>query len=371
MSMMSLRSEKSRAQLEAYLLSLEIEKAMGALPSADHEVDMGGRRRRFRGGGEVANKAFSWLWGTISGTLAPVGKSLKESDTAAALGQVLKAASEQPKAAAAAVDKAAAAAISSAVPVVQSISVAAPFAAVAITRSYLLSHPSLAVAIADYSSRLAMKIVDKMHLLGPSWGVFISELRVTSGIVLSSATDAATLVATRPYLALYISYLLLAQYASYKKTTIKDLLKTTGDQIAGAAMGMGSAAVGSMKAFGGDFVSVVDTQWTGFQTWLDAKSEVDDSLKALGGKIKEELKQKATDAKKDGQAKKDEENAIKEGAVAPPGPPAPGLSAEERGAPSGGRRLTSRRRRRAAYLPRQTRRSSSGRRRGYSRRRRE
>jgi hypothetical protein len=348
--------------LEAYLLSLELEEATGALAPA-MEMEGGRRRRRFRGGGEVAKKAFSWLWGTISGTLKPVGESLAASDTAAALGKVLEAAKSQPKAMVVAADKAAAAAVSSAVPVVQGLSAAAPIAAFAVGRSYLLSHPSLAVSIADYASRLAITVGDNVGVLGPSWGVFIAEFKSATGIALDAVKNAGTVVSQRPYVALYISYLLLKQYATYKKTTVKDLLTDTGKKVANAALGAGTAAVGAASAFGSDFVSVVDAQYAEFEAWLNTRPDVDESIKALGRQVKSELKQKAEAAKATAAA--EEEKAEEE---IGDDTPRSGTGA----APSGGRRrLTSRHLRthpRRASGPRRTRRSSSGRRRGYSRR---
>ena len=360
--LVGLSSEKSRAQLEAYLLSLELEEATGALAPASMDMEGGRRRRRFRGGGEVAKKAFSWLWGTISGTLKPVGESLAASDTAAALGKVLEAAKSQPKAMVVAADKAAAAAVSSAIPVVQGLSAAAPIAAFAVGRSYLLSHPSLAVSIADYASRMAITVGDNVGVLGPSWGVFIAEFKSATGIALDAAKNAGTVVSQRPYVALYIAYLLLKQYATHKKTTVKDLLTDTGKKVANAALGAGTAAVGAVGAFGTDFVSVVVAQNDEFEAWLNTRPDVDESIKALGRQVKNELKQKAEAAKATAAA--EEEKAEEE--IGDESPRA-GTGA------TGGRRrrLTSRHLRthpRRASGPRRTRRSSSGRRRGYSRR---
>lgn len=361
--LVGLSSEKSRAQLEAYLLSLELEEATGALAPA-MDMEGGRRRRRLRGGGEVANKAFSWLWGTISGTLKPVGESLAASDTAAALGKVLEAAKSQPKAMVVAADKAAAAAVSSAIPVVQGLSAAAPIAAFAVGRSYLLSHPSLAVSIADYASRMAITVGDNVGVLGPSWGVFIAEFKSATGIALNAAKNAGTVVSQRPYVALYIAYLLLKQYATHKKTTVKDLLTDTGKKVANAALSAGTAAVGAVGAFGTDFVSVVDAQYAEFEAWLNTRPDVDESIKALGRQVKSELKQKAEAAKTSAAA--EEEKAEEEIGDESP--------RSGTGAAGGRRRLTSRHLRthpRRASGPRRTRRSSSGRRRGYSRRMRE
>jgi len=355
--LVGLSSEKSRAQLEVYLLSLELEEPQGALAPA-MDMEGGRRRRRFRGGGEVAKKAFSWLWGTISGTLKPVGESLAASDTAAALGKVLEAAKSQPKAMVVAADKAAAAAVSSAIPVAQGLSAAAPIAAFAVGRSYLLSHPSLAVSIADYASRMAITVGDNLGVLGPSWGVFIAEFKSATGIALDAAKNAGTVVSQRPYVALYIAYLLLKQYATHKKTTVKDLLTDTGKKVATAALSAGTAAVGAVGAFGTDFVSVVVAQNDEFEAWLNTRDDVDESIKALGRQVKSELKQKAEAAKATAAA--EEEKAEEEIGDESP--------RSGTGAAGGRRRLTSRRLRRAAYLPRRTRRSSSGRRRGYSRR---
>ena len=355
-----LSSEKSRAQLEAYVLSLEIEEALGALPPADMDIDGGRRRRRMRGGGPIANKAFAWLWGKISGTVKPMG----DAETAKALGDVLTAASAQPAAAVAAVDRSAAAAIRSAIPVVQGVSAAAPAALVALGTNYLRAHPSLVVAVADYASKMAVKVGDNFGLLGPSWGTAISEFKDVANITVRAAKEGALIVADRPYVAAYIAYLLLAQYAKYKGTSITELLKTTGNAVAGAALGSATGVASAASGLASDVASVSAAQYAEFEQWLNQRPDVDASLKELGAKVKTELKAKADAAK--AKAKEEEQKAVDMGAVAPqasgPGDDANPIQA--------GRRSTSRRYRRASG-PRRTRRSSSGRRQGYSRRRRE
>ena len=366
MSMMSLRSEKSRAELEAYCMALELEAAVGALPPAD-EMPEGGRRRRMRGGGPVANAAFKWLWGKISASATAVSGAAAATDTGAALGEVLTAAQTIPVRAANGVDAAAAKGVRAVAPVVDTVVSAAPKVAGLIGMSYVYSHPSLAVGIADLAARLAARVTDAAGGFGPSWNALYKEILASATIAAGAAKDLGSLAANRPYVAATIAWILLDQYAKSKGTNAMAILTTTGNTIATAAKSAAGSAAAAAAGAGSDFVNVVDVQWNDFHDWMEARPAIAESLKALNAEIKTEMKKKAKAVNKEAAA----DQEAKVGAIAPI---APGSSGNE-GAPSPmagkGRRLTSRRRRHRVSAPRRTRRSSSGRRRGGSRRRRE
>jgi hypothetical protein len=363
-----LSGEKSRAQLEAYCMALELEAAVGALPPADDDMKEGGRRRRMRGGGPVANAAFKWLWGKISASATAVKGMAAATDTGAALGEVLTAAATVPARAAKKVDVAAAKGVRAVAPVVDTVVNAAPKVAGLIGLSYVYSHPSLAVGIADLAARLAARVTDAAGGFGPSWKTLYAEILASAGIAAGAAKDLGLLAADRPYVAATIAWILLDQYAKSKGTNALALLTTTGNTIAAAAKNAAGSAAEAAAGAGSDFVNVVNVQWNEFHVWMESRPAITDSLKALSAEIQSKMKEKAKAAAAPAAAEE-----AKVGAIAPL---ASGSSGNE-GAPSpmpsgatGGRRLTSRRLRRSS-APRRTRRSSSGRRRGYSRRRRE
>lgn len=372
MSMMSLRSEKSRAELEAYCMALELEAAVGALPPAD-EMSEGGRRRRMRGGGPVANAAFKWLWGKISASAAAVAGMAVTTDTGTALSEVLTAAQTIPVRAAKGVDAAAAKGVRAVAPVVDTVVNAAPKVAGLIGLSYVYSHPSLAVGIADVAARLAARVTDAAGGFGPSWKTLYAEILASAGIAAGAAKDLGSLAVNRPYVAATIAWILLDQYAKSKGTNAMAILTTTGNKIASAAKDATVSAAAAAAGAGSDFVNVVNVQWNEFHVWMDSRPELVDSLKALSAEIKTEMTKKAKAVKKDAAVAEE----AKVGAIAPMVPGSSGNEgaaspmAQAGPAGSGGRRLTSRRRRHRVSGPRRTRRSSSGRRRGGSRRRRE
>lgn len=372
MSMMSLRSEKSRAELEAYCMALELEAAVGALPPAD-EMPEGGRRRRMRGGGPVANAAFKWLWGKISASAAAVAGMAATTDTGTALSEVLTAAQTIPVRAAKGVDAAAAKGVRAVAPVVDTVVNAAPKVAGLIGLSYVYSHPSLAVGIADLAARLAARVTDAAGGFGPSWNTLYAEILASAGIAAGAAKDLGSLAVNRPYVAATIAWILLDQYAKSKGTNAMAILTTTGNTIATAAKGAAGSAAAAAAGAGSDFVNVVNVQWNEFHVWMESRPELVDSLKALSAEIKTEMTKKAKSVKKDAAVAEE----AKVGAIAPiaPGPAGADEMESAVGPPQGqagrGRRLTSRRRRHRVSVPRRTRRSSSGRRRGGSRRRRE
>ena len=346
-------------------MALELEAAVGALPPAD-DMENGGRRRRMRGGGPVANAAFKWLWGKISASAKVAAAQAAATDTSAALGEVLTAASTVPSRAVKGIDAAAAKGVRAVAPVVDTVVNAAPKVAGLIGLSYVYSHPSLAVGIADLAARLAARVTDAAGGFGPSWKTLYAEISASAGIAAGAATDLGLLAANRPYVAATIAWILLDQYAKSKGTNAMAVLTTTGNTIAAAAKGAAGSAAAAAAGAGSDFANVVDVQWNEFHVWMEARPAIAESLKALNAEIKTEMKKKANAVKKEAAVAEE----AKVGAIAPI---APGSSGNE-GAPSpmaqGGRRLTSRRLRRSSG-PRRTRRSSSGRRRGNSRRRRE
>jgi hypothetical protein len=385
-----------RDEIEAQCMALEIERLTG--------VSGGGRRGSKRGGGPVANAAFKWLWGKISGAAVavggPVASAAAASDTAAALKEVLEAAKTVPSESVKGVDAAIATSIRTAVPVVKGLAAAAPAATAFVGMSYAYSHPSIAIGIADCATRFAAIIVDNVGGLGPSWETAIKELISSATIIKGAAINAATIVADRPYLATAIAWILLDQYARSKGKTASTLLKETGSELEKKALGLASGAAASAKGFGTDFADTAVSQWNDFIRWLETRPELgaEDAKKQLGelkakfgNAIKERAEANAAVAKEEEQkasAKAPQRPArtesVDDEVMSPQKPaedPGAGMEWGLKGDGSGewvkrpkrgGRRLTSRRRRhRAAYLPRQTRRSSSGRRRGYSRRQRE
>ena len=372
MSMMTLRSEKSRAELEAYCMALELEAAVGALPPAD-EMPEGGRRRRMRGGGPVANAAFNWLWGKVKASAAAAAGMAATTETGTALSEVLTAAQTIPVRAAKGVDAAAAKGVRAVAPVVDTVVSAAPTVAGLIGMSYVYSHPSLAVGIADLAARLAARITDAAGGFGPSWPTLYKEILDSAGIAAGAAKDLGSLAANRPYVAATIAWILLDQYAKYKKTNAMAILTKTGNTIAASATGAAESVAAAAAGAGSDLVNVVNVQWKEFHVWMESRPEINDSLRALNAEIKTKMTEKAEAVKK--QAAVDGEAKV--GAIAPMVPGSSGNEgaaspmAQAGPAGSGGRRLTSRRRRHRASAPRRTRRSSSGRRRGGSRRRRE
>lgn len=379
-----LSSEKSRAQLETYLMALELEVAQGALPPAE-----GGRRKR--GGGvrsEIVKQSFDWLWGKISGS-APAS-AVAESDTAAALKEVLVAASKVPVATAKKIDDTLAASIRLGVPVVNLGASAIGPGVAFVATSYAYSHPSLAIGIADYATRLAATIVDNVGGLGPNWPTLIAETQKSVTILAGSALNAGNIAANRPYLAAAIAWFLLDQYAKSKGNgqTALSVLKDTGNAVAakasriasdaaGAASKAASDAAGAASEFGGDFKSVVVTQWNDFNIWLQARSRLDaptakTQLEELGKTFKAAIVERAKEAAKTAAEQEKTSPLNEDGSPKAGQGEAPSSMEEgEAGKPEGGRRLTSRRRRHRASAPRRTRRSSSGRRQGGSRRRRE
>ena len=389
--------EMERDKIEAQCMALELERLAA--------VSGGGRRGSKRGGGEIANKAFNWLWGKISGAAVavggPVASAAVSSNTAAALKEVLDAAKTVPSESVKGVDAAIAASIRTAVPVVKGLAAAAPAATAFVGMSYAYSHPSIAVGIADCATRFAAIIVDKVGGLGPSWGTAYKELISSATIIKGATINAASIVADRPYLATAIAWVLLEQYAKSKGKSASALLKETGDDLAKKALGLASGAAASAAEFGKDFADVAAFQWNDFILWLerrpelgakDARAQLGELKAKFGAAIEERAKANAAVAKEEEQKasakapQRPASGSVAEDDVAPMSSqkptedPGEGMEWGQKGdgsgewvkrPKSGGRRLTSRRRRRAAYLPRQTRRSSSGRRRGYSRRRRE
>jgi hypothetical protein len=350
--------EMERDKIEAQCMADELERLAG--------VSGAGRRGSKHGGGEVAKKAFNWLWGKISEKAVAAGAA---SDTAAALTEVLNAAKMVPSESVKGVDAAIAASIRKTVPVIKGLAAAAPPAAAFVGMSYMYSHPSISVGIADYATRLAALTVDKVGGFGPSWANMLGEIDVSLKIAKGAAINAATVAANRPYLAATIAWVLLDQYAKSKGKTASGLLKETGNAIASKALGLASGAAASAADFGKDFADVAVYQWNDFIIWLEKRPELgaEDAKKQLG-----ELKTKFGDAireRAEAAAAIAKEEEKKASAKAPPSPGPKGEDAAEEGmAQYGkGRRLTSRRRR--LSLPRRTRRSSSGRSRGSTRRR--
>ena len=376
-----LSSEKSRAQLETYLMALELEVAQGALPPAE-----GGRRKR--GGGvrsEIVKKSFDWLWGKISGS-APAS-AVAESDTAAALKEVLAAASKVPVATAKKIDDTLAASIRMGVPVVNLGASAIGPGVAFVATSYAYSHPSLAIGIADYATRLAATIVDNVGGLGPDWATLMAETQKSVTILAGSALNVGNIAANRPYLAAAIAWFLLDQYAKSRGDgqTALSVLKDTGNAVAAKASKAAGDAAGAASEFGGDFKSVVVTQWNDFNIWLQSRSRLDaptakTQLEELGKTFKAAIVARAAAAAKTA-AEQEKTSPLNEDGSPKAGQGEAPSSKEEGEAPESGdgsdkmtetggrRRLTSRRLRRSSG-PRRTRRSSSGRRRGNSRRRR-
>ena len=363
-----LSGEKSRAELEAYCMALELEAAVGALPPAD-DMGEGGRRRRMHGGGPVANAAFKWLWGKIKDSATAVKGMAAATDTGAALGEVLTAAASIPSRAVKGIDAAAAKGVRTVAPAVDTVVNAAPKVAGLIGMSYVYSHPSLAVGIADLAARVTARVTDAAGGFGPSWMSLYKELAASAGIAAGAAKDLGLLAANRPYVAATIAWILLDQYAKSKGTNALALLTTTGNTIAAAAKNAAGSAAAAAAGAGSDFVNVVDVQWNLFHAWMESREDIVKALGELRTEIQSKMKEKAKAAAALGPAAAAEEAKV--GAIAPLAPGPSGNEGAASPVATGGRRLTSRRRRRAAYLPRQTRRSSSGRRRGYSRRRRE
>ena len=405
-ALLDLSDEKGRVQLEAYMLSLEIERVSGALPPAG-----GGRRSRMRGGGPVANAAFKWLMGKINSAKDMVVGSAAAGapDTTAAFAELAQALGAAPEGARKSVDATAARAVRATIPAVSTLGSLAPAAVGLAGASYLSNHPSLVVGVGDLAARMSLSLGTNLGALGPQWPQFISEMKSIGGLVRGAVATAAITIADRPYLIAAISYVLLSEYA---KTTpsgsaygllvkssrdLVDNMKSLAGRAASGVKTMAASTASSATSLAGDIGNVLSEQtMKGFYEWLDQHHiPAYDDLTSLRGDIQKAIAERTRAAAeaalmtaREGRVKAREAKAAAAAeasavasAVAPQAPGPPGEGAAEQGAAGQGsvgmqqggqgRRLTSRRRRHRVSVPRRTRRSSSGRRRGGSRRRRE
>lgn len=390
-ALLDLSDEKGRVQLEAYMLSLQIERVSGALPPAD-----GGRRRSMRGGGPVANAAFKWLMGKINSAKNMVVGSAAAGapDTTAAFGELVTALSAAPEEARKSVDTAAATAVRTTIPAARGLGSLAPAAVGLAGASYLSNHPSLVVGVGDLAARMSLSLGKNLGALGPQWPQFIAEMKSVGVIAGRAVATAAYTVADRPYLIAAIAYVLLAEYAKTtpsksvygllvkSSTDLAANMKSIAKTAASGAKTTAAAAASGVKSIAEDVGNVLtEKTMRDFYVWLDQRhipayddlvSLRDDIQTAIADRTKAAAAAALVTAREGRLAARAAKvAAAAEASAVAPVAPGPGNAAELGMAGQGGRRLTSRRRRRAAYLPRQTRRSSSGRRRGYSRRRRE
>lgn len=403
-ALLDLGDDKGRVQLEAYMLSLEIERVSGALGRLPPSVE-GGRRHLKHGGGEIANRAYKWLMSTIgAGAGAAMVASVAAPETTAALVELGTALAATPDAARSAADAAAAKAIRTAIPAAQTLGSFATAGVGLAGASYLFNHPSLVVGVGDIATRIAVTIGGASGALGPNWATFIHEGTAIGKMVLNASGNAAITIASRPYLIAAISYVLLAEYAKTKNKSVYQLIsdssKAVGSRMVNATKDIASRVASSAKAaasstasdaiaLGEDVKSVVSATLDDFNKWLE-QGPNHAALVKLGQVTKTAIAERARVAAEETFKTARAERAARRAAVAAAeqrdaaiasavAPLAPGgeearAMEEARGPPQGqggqGRRLTSRRRRRAS-APRRTRRSSFGRRQGGSRRRRE